>query len=425
MKANQYKHKWGRMGVLAASATLAGALLLSGCAVAAPTDLAQADQSTTTTQEATTEETETTTATAAATDASGVHFDLATAATLPSSDNKTALSTTEIYKTASPSVVAISSTAVTTNFFGQTAETPSAGSGVIISADGYILTCNHVIEGMKDIKVVTDDDKTYDAELIGGDKRTDLAVLKIDATGLQPIALGDSDELQVGELAVAIGNPLGEFANSMSMGIISGTDREINIEGESMNLLQTDASISPGNSGGALINSYGELIGITNAKSSGTAVEGVGLAIPVNDAKEVVNQLVNTGHVSRPQLSITGGTVTDEMRSYLASQGYQGTIPDGVIINSVVEGGAADAAGLKAYDVITQVNGKDVASIEELKELIDASAIGDKLTFNVWRDGETSSIIVTLADAPQESATPEPTPTQNDDLSGYLQEYFN
>lgn len=423
MKANQYKHKWGRMGVLAASATLAGVLLLSGCGVATLTDPAQANQSTTTTQEVA--EAETTTETAVATDASGVHFDLATAATLPSSDSKTALSTTEIYKTASPSVVAISSTAVTTNFFGQTAETPSAGSGVVISADGYILTCNHVIEGMKDIKVVTDDDKTYDAELIGGDKRTDLAVLKIDATGLQPIALGDSDELQVGELAVAIGNPLGEFANSMSMGIISGTDREINIEGESMNLLQTDASISPGNSGGALINSYGELIGITNAKSSGTAVEGVGLAIPVNDAKEVVNQLVNTGHVSRPQLSITGGTVTDEMRSYLASQGYQGTIPDGVLINSVVEGGAADTAGLKAYDVITQVNGKDVASIEELKELIDASAIGDKLTFTVWRDGETSSIIVTLADAPQESATPEPTPTQNDDLSGYLQEYFN
>lgn len=423
MKANQYKHKWGRMGVLAASATLAGVLLLGGCGVATLTDPAQANQSTTTTQEVA--EAETTTETAVATDASGVHFDLATAATLPSSDSKTALSTTEIYKTASPSVVAISSTAVTTNFFGQTAETPSAGSGVVISADGYILTCNHVIEGMKDIKVVTDDDKTYDAELIGGDKRTDLAVLKIDATGLQPIALGDSDELQVGELAVAIGNPLGEFANSMSMGIISGTDREINIEGESMNLLQTDASISPGNSGGALINSYGELIGITNAKSSGTAVEGVGLAIPVNDAKEVVNQLVNTGHVSRPQLSITGGTVTDEMRSYLASQGYQGTIPDGVLINSVVEGGAADTAGLKAYDVITQVNGKDVASIEELKELIDASAIGDKLTFTVWRDGETSSIIVTLADAPQESATPEPTPTQNDDLSGYLQEYFN
>lgn len=356
----------------------------------------------------------------------GIHKSVEDAATLPTANGKNALSTTDIYTKCSPSVVSISSVTTTTNFFGQLAEYPSAGSGVVISQDGYILTCNHVIADMSDLKVMTSDGNKYEATVVGGDSRTDLAVLKIEADNLVPIALGDSDELQIGELAVAIGNPLGEFANSLSVGVISGADREINIDGERMNLLQTDASISPGNSGGALINSYGELIGITSAKSSGSGVEGIGFAIPVNDAKKVVNELVNNGYVSRPQLGIIGMTITEELKEAVKEAGGDSLgnkeLPDGVLITEVSEGGAAEQAGLTIGDVITKVNGDDCDGIESLKKLIDASTIGDKLTLTVMHNNQSRTVTVTLAEQPRPSATPQP--GSDSQLPDYLEEYF-
>lgn len=356
-----------------------------------------------------------------------VHFSVESAATLPAASGKAALATTDIYKKCAPSVVAIATTGVSTNFFGQQAEYPSAGSGVIISKDGYVLTCNHVIEEMKTIDVLTSDGKKYEAKVVGGDKRTDLAVLKIEAKNLSPIALGNSDQLQIGELAVAIGNPLGEFANSLSVGVISGTDRELNLDGQVMNLLQTDASISPGNSGGALINSYGELVGITSAKSSGTGVEGIGFAIPINDAKKVVNELVNNGYVSRPVLGIVGMTVDKDLQDYVKEYtketgGQAAELPKGVLITEITQGGAADKAGLDAGDVITKINGKACDSIEALKELIDASKIGDKIALTVIRNGKTRTASVTLAEEPRSTATPAPEASYG--LPDYLEEYF-
>lgn len=341
-------------------------------------------------------------ATAAPTPSGAAHFSVETAASLPNTTEKRALSTIEIYQRCNQSVVAISTSGTTLNYFGQQAMFESAGSGVIISSDGYILTCNHVIEDVDEVRVVLNDGAEHTATVVGGDKTMDLAVLKIDATGLVPVTLGDSDQLQVGELAVAIGNPLGQFANSQTTGTISGKDRALNVEGVLMNLLQHDASISPGNSGGGLFNSYGELIGITSAKSAGTAVEGVGFAIPINDAKAIINDLVNYGFVARPQIGISGVTISEE-----TAQQYD--LPIGVYIAEVVSGGAADEAGIVVGDVITKVDGRDIKSIEELTRIKNEKEIGETLALTVMHAHEEKNVTLTLKQ--EEQATPTPSPT--------------
>lgn len=339
------------------------------------------------------------------------HFSIEEATRKISAEGKQALSVSEIYKQVSPSVVAIS-TEVTVNYYGITGSSEGAGSGVIISEDGYILTNNHVVSGAENIVVTLADGTEYNAVVVGSDSTTDTAVIKIEAQGLTAAVLGDSDDLEVGELAVAIGNPLGEYANSLTVGVISALDRQLTFiedDGQTytMNLLQTDTAISPGNSGGALINSFGEVIGITSAKSSGDAVEGIGFAIPINDAKEVIDDLVNLGYVSgRPQIGISGITINETL-----SQQY--SLPVGAYISEVTPGGAADEAGLEAGDVIIEIDGETIETIDRVIEIKNEHQVGDVLTIKVKRNGMDYTVDLTLGE--QMPTTTEQT-TQDDTL---------
>jgi serine protease Do len=299
----------------------------------------------------------------------------------------------EISDMVSPAVVSITATATVSDRFGRTSASTGGGSGIIISDDGYILTNNHVVDGADTLTVVLSTGMEYTAKLIGKDSQTDLAVIKVDATNLPFAEFGDSDTLKVGELAVAIGNPLGELAGTVTAGIISATDREITIDNERMNLLQTDAAINPGNSGGALCNAYGEVIGIVNAKSSALGVEGLGFAIPVNDAKPIVEQLIANGYVAgRAALGVSLQEVTKQ-----TSRFFRATA--GVYVSDVTPGGAAAAAGIQRGDRIVSVDGVEVASVVDLKEIIESHSIGDKVSVTLDRNGTVSTVIVTLTDA--------------------------
>ena len=323
---------------------------------------------------------------------SGKHFSIADAATLPDSGDKTALSTTEIASKVGPATVSILAEVSYGSINGTTQTAEASGSGFIISADGYIVTNNHVIDGASAVQVVVAGEKDpIDAVVVGTDPTTDIAVLKIDRTNLSFVTLGDSDSLQVGELAVAIGNPFGELAGSVTVGVISALDREISINNSSYNLLQTDASINSGNSGGPLVNSYGEVIGVTNAKVS--EGEGLGFAIPINDVKTVIEDLVNNGYVTgRPVLGI--GVVTVDQTT--ADQyGW----PVGAYIRQVDAGSAADKAGLKVSDIITSIDGTAITTTEEVIAIKNSHAVGDSLTITVYRNGGTLDITIVLQEA--------------------------
>lgn len=303
-----------------------------------------------------------------------------------------------------PSVVEIKTEAVSSgnSMFGQYVS-EGAGSGVIISEDGYIVTNNHVISDASSITVTTTDGKSYEATLVGADSDSDLAVIKIDASSLTPATFGKSSELEVGDVAVAIGNPLGELGGTVTQGIISALDREIEVDGTTMTLLQTDASISPGNSGGGLFNSDGNLIGIVNAKysssssSSSASVEGIGFAIPIDSATDVIDQLISNGSVTnRPALGVS---LYDYSKSSNNSNYYMSDDSDkedGVYIVQIVSGGAAEEAGLKEGDRIVSVNDTEVSSTSEVKAAIQKCKIGDKITVKVSRDGQEKEYKVTL-----------------------------
>lgn len=267
---------------------------------------------------------------------------------------------------------------------GQTVEQGS-GSGIIFQDDGYIVTNQHVINGASEISVIINTGEEFTAKLIGQDTKTDLAVLKIDPgdTKLTAATLGDSTTVQVGETAVAIGNPLGmEFSGSVTAGIISAVNRTMNIENRTYNLLQTDAAINSGNSGGALINQYGEVIGINSVKLSTTGVEGMGFAIAISEAKPIIDDLMSSGYVTgRPLVGIS-----------IKDTGY------GLFIGSVVEGSGAAEAGLKVYDMILEVDGQKVSSSSEVNEIRDKKKPGDYLTFKILRDGETMEVNVRLTE---------------------------
>lgn len=317
------------------------------------------------------------------------HFSLADAATLPDSGDKEALSTTEIASKVGPATVSILSEISYGNINGSEQLAEASGSGFIITADGYIVTNYHVIEGAKTVRVVVPgESEPIDAAVVGTDMTTDIAVLKIDRTGLPFVALGDSDSLQVGELAVAIGNPFGELAGSVTVGVISALDREITISGSTYNLLQTDASINSGNSGGPLVNSYGEVIGVTNAKVS--EGEGIGFAIPINDIKTIIEELINNGYVSgRPVLGI-GVVTVDELTA--EQYGW----PVGAYIRQVDAGGSAEKAGMLVGDIITKIDGVDVTSTEQLVSIKNSHKVGDSLLFTIYRNGDTLEITLTL-----------------------------
>ncbi len=308
------------------------------------------------------------------------------------------LSVSEIAALASPSVVEISTETVSrSNFLGQYIQS-GAGSGVIFSEDGIVVTNDHVVDGASTITVRTSDGTSYEATLVGADSKTDIAVLRIEADGLTPAILGDSDALSVGEYAMAIGNPLGQLGGTVTDGIVSALSREVNVNGENMTLLQTNAAINPGNSGGGLFNEKGELIGIVNAKSSngasssGASIEGLGFAIPVNTVKNSVQELLDYGYVrGRPALGITLLNVQN------AQDAFQYRVSRlGVYVQSVTEGGASEKAGVQVGDCIIALGDVAVSTHAEVKSQLNNYAVGDTVQLQVIRDGRTLTLDVTL-----------------------------
>lgn len=321
-----------------------------------------------------------------------------------------------------PSVVGISSTfeytkGYTSWGFGGFQTAPEqrtavgTGTGIISTEDGYIITNAHVIYygerddtgkvigEAKEISVIFSDESEHDAKIIAYDIETDLAVLKIDETGLKPAAFGDSSELRVGELVIAVGNPLGfELFGSVTSGIVSALNRHISIDDKNMNLIQTDAAINSGNSGGPLLNSCGQVIGINSAKMSSSygseaSVEGLGFAIPINDAKVIIDDLINFKAVTgRPQIGISGVDVTEAYSSYLG-------IPMGVYVRSVAPGSAAENAGIIQGDVIIGINDQAVATMDELNKIKNTFKAGDTITLTISRKGEDIDLSLTLHDA--------------------------
>ena len=310
------------------------------------------------------------------------------------------MTTAQVAKMVSPSVVVITTEQVVYSqwsWYGQNQVESGAGSGVIISSDGYILTCAHVVDGASNI-TVTINDKDYTATLVGEDTTSDIAVIKIDANGLTPATVGDSDSLKVGQNVMAVGNPLGELGGTVTGGMISALNRSVTIQGtnstNTMSLIQMDASVSPGNSGGGLFNMNGELVGIVNAKSSSSDAEGLGFAIPINDAIKVAEELLQNGYVTgRPYLGISYLAVTDaQTAQQLGVNSY------GVYIMEVVKGGPAEQAGLKAGDRIVSIDGTEIASKDDLGTLMQKHAAGDTLSITVARDGQMQTVSVTLGE---------------------------
>ena len=310
---------------------------------------------------------------------------------------------TELYASTVNSVVSINASA-TTNVFGQEATVmASSGSGFIINEDGYIVTNYHVINGSDTVRVTLYDGSTYDAEVIGGDSDYDLAVLKIDATGLQPAVMGNSTELQVGDDIAVIGNPLGELTFSMSEGIVSTTNRLINVDGTPFNMIQITAAVNAGNSGGPLFNMYGEVVGIVSAKYSGsgsdTSVEGLGFAIPISDAIPMVQDIITNGYITtKPYLGITAATL---QRGWVSNS----DLTEGVYIYSVEEGGAADQAGLQAGDVIVQIGNTDISDMDDITALKKEYAAGDTVTVTYYRDSQQLTTQLTFGSEPQSTQT--------------------
>ena len=316
------------------------------------------------------------------------------------SSSGSSLTTEQVADLVSPSVVVITTEQVVYSqwsWYGQNQVESGAGSGVIISSDGYILTCAHVVDGASNI-TVTINDKDYTATLVGEDTTSDIAVIKIDANGLTPATVGDSDGLKVGQNVMAVGNPLGELGGTVTGGMISALNRSVTIQGtnstNTMSLIQMDASVSPGNSGGGLFNMNGELVGIVNAKSSSSDAEGLGFAIPINDAIKVAQELLENGYVTgRPYLGITYLAVTDaQTAQQLGVNAY------GVYIVDVTKGGPADQAGLKAGDRIVSVDGSEIAAKDDLGTLMQNHSAGDTLAITVARDGQMQTVNVTLGE---------------------------
>ena len=310
------------------------------------------------------------------------------------------MTTSQVSEMVSPSVVVITTEQVVYSqwsWYGQNQVESGAGSGVIISSDGYILTCAHVVSGASQI-TVTIGDTDYTATVVGEDDTSDVAVLKIDATGLTPATVGDSDSLSVGDSVLAVGNPLGELGGTVTSGIVSALNRSVTIQGTSstntMSLIQMDASVSPGNSGGGLFNMNGELIGLVNAKSSSSDAEGLGFAIPINDAIQVAQDLLENGYVSgRPYMGITYIAVTDaQTAAQFNVNAY------GVYVVDVVQGGPADKAGLKVGDRIVSIDGTEIAQKDDLGTLMQQHTAGDTLSITVARDGQMQTVSLTLGE---------------------------
>lgn len=313
-------------------------------------------------------------------------------------------SDTAIYaaQKALPSMVSIS-VEYDVNYMGMKKAVAGSGSGVILSEDGYILTNNHVISSAdsssfyqvsdaKSIKVkIYGDDTEYSAEIIGTDSQTDLAVLKIDKTGLTAAELGDSSSVQIGEFVLAIGNPY-ELDYSVTAGIISALNREMTVENTTYNVIQADCAINSGNSGGALVNSKGEVIGITTLKLAGDGIEGVSFAIPVNETVPIYKELIEKGKISRPFVGISGIDLDE-------ATAIRNGLTKGIYVDSVVSGSGAEDAGIMAGDVIVSFDGKDVSTMDELNAIKNTKNIGDKIEIKLYRKSELKTFTITLKEA--------------------------
>lgn len=305
-----------------------------------------------------------------------------------------------------PSVVGITVTYQISSIFGGSSQAEATGSGIIISEDGYILTNNHVISSgstssfyaiqeATGLKVnLYGDSESYDATVVGTDSYTDLAVIKIDKTGLTPATLGDSGNVKVGEFVMAIGNPLG-MDYSVTCGVVSALNREVESDGVTYTAIQTDAAINTGNSGGALVNANGEVIGINTLKLAGNGVEGVGFAIPISSTTSIVNQLIENKTVKRPYIGISGSAIDSN-----TAKRYN--LPEGVYVESVEKDSPAEKAGIMQKDIITKIEGKEVKSVNELNKIKYTYNIGDTVTLTIYRNNEEIEVKVTLTEMPQE-----------------------
>ena len=331
-----------------------------------------------------------------------------------------------IYELAKKQVVGVTTEITYTNFFGQVSASSVSGTGFIISADGYILTNNHVIEdarkGGYDVSVLMYDGTEYTADIVGYDKENDVAVLKIDASGLTPVALGSDEDIVVGREIYPVGNPLGELNFTMTTGIISATDRVITTDANSVpiSMFQIDAAVNSGNSGGPVYNAEGKVIGVVTAKTSATGVEGLGFAIPIQDAAHVANQILQHGYVAdRATLGVSGKTVP-------ASVAEQYGLAAGALIASIDPDSPAEEAGLQVNDIVTALDGKAVAGSTELTSMVRTYAVGDTVELTVWRNGTVLTLTATLGESqpPQEETVQQPSREEYMDMEDFFRQFF-
>lgn len=320
-----------------------------------------------------------------------------TAVNLASVDGHTVLTPEEIYAANLGAAVGVNGD-VTTNAWGYTVRNAVSGSGFVISSNAtssYIVTNYHVINNVQDIKVFFANGDSYDATLVGGEEDNDIAVLRIEVGNLQTVTLGDSDALNVGENVYAIGNPLGELTFTFTGGYVSAKDRSVTMsDGTVMNMLQTDTAINSGNSGGPLFNEYGQVIGIVSAKlssssSSEASVEGLGFAIPINDVRDMITSIIENGYVTgKPSMGILLDDVPQAAQQY--------GVPAGAEVLAILDGSGADNGGLQVGDIITAVNGTEVSGSSDLQSAVSEFSAGDTVTLSIYRNGETTTVDVTL-----------------------------
>ena len=303
----------------------------------------------------------------------------------------------EVYAKNVNSTVGIQTSITSTNLWGQQTTSAASGSGFILTADGYIVTNYHVIQNANRVTVSTYGGASYNAKIVGYDESNDLAVLKIEATGLSPVVLGSSEKLNVGDTVLAIGNPLGELTFSLTTGVVSALNREVTFSGGTvMDLLQTDCAINSGNSGGALFNLYGEVVGITNAKysgssSSGASIDNIAFAIPIDSVRAIVESIIEKGYYAKPVIGVSVTDVDENSR--------QLGIPAGAWVKEVTAGGAAEAAGIQANDVITAINGTEISGVSDLKRILAKASAGDELSLVIWRKNRSLTLTVVVREA--------------------------
>ena len=328
-------------------------------------------------------------------------------APIPLPADGSAMAPSQLYAACVDSVVSISSTVQATSFYG-TSEGASSGSGFILTEDGYVVTNYHVVENATAVSVILHDDTEYAAEVVGHDATNDIAVLKVEADDLPAVAIGSSAALNIGDMVAAIGNPLGELASTQTIGYVSGINREITTDNTIISMIQTDAVINPGNSGGPLFNMYGQVIGITTAKYSGTtgsgaSIEGIGFAIPIDDVVPIIHDLIDYGYVTGAYMGVTVMNTDEESAAMYG-------LPTGARIEEVVKGGAADRAGLQPKDIVIDLGGHKVSNITDLTRALRHFKAGDITTVTFLRNGREMTLDILLDEKPQE--TPEATVPQ-------------